>query len=274
VLHYSYLFLTRLGEALFAYIRPTPAQRFFNFGLGKPIREFIFGALAKVINAQLQLDRLGLLPDAPFETIARTSMSLATYGFVEASTTGELKVERGARVTSMSAGQVSLSNGKTLPADLVICGTGWSHSLPSFLPSNLSSTLLDENGDWLLYRHILPPDIPRLAFVGFAVSQFHPLTAEVSALWLAAHIESTPDLPLMRLPSPEEQRKLAQAEAKWFRARTDGKHANATSVLPFSMSNIDDMLDDMKVHIGWWSRLKEWLLPIDPDACKPKLTQY
>jgi dimethylaniline monooxygenase (N-oxide forming) len=267
-LHYSYLFLTRMGEALFPYIRPSPAQRFLSFGFGKPIRALLLGGLTKVIRTQLQLDRLGLLPRTPFETIARSDISLATPDFVEAATTGKLAIERGASITSMSEGWVVLSNRKVLPANVIICGTGWSHSIPSFLPSDLKSTLLDENGDWMLYRHVLPPGVPRLAFAGFASSLFCPLTSEVTALWLAAHLESSPDLPLLRLPPPDEQKSLAQEQARWLRARTAGKHANATSITPFSMSHIDELLDDMDVRIGWWPRLREWLLPVDPTACK------
>jgi dimethylaniline monooxygenase (N-oxide forming) len=221
-----------------------------------------------VTTVQLKLVGQNLLPTKPFETIARANISLATPGFVGAVAEEKIIVERGSEITSMAAGEVLLSSGKTLPADVIICGTGWSQSMPSFLPEHLTSTLLDENDDWVLYRHTLPIGIPRLAFAGFNSSLFCPLTAEISALWLAAHLESTAEAPLLSIPAPDEQERLAHEETAWMRQRTDGHHARATNIVPFSMSNIDEMLNDLDVSIGTWNWLKEWFLPVNPSACK------
>lgn len=50
--------------------------------------------------------------------------------------------------------------------------------------------------------------------------------------------------------------------------RTDGKHAHGTNLVPFSLSNIDDMLGDLRLKLGWFAYLREWLLPVDPTAYK------
>jgi dimethylaniline monooxygenase (N-oxide forming) len=228
-----------------------------------------------VTTVQLKLVGQNLLPTKPFETIARATISLATPGFVDAVADKKITVERGSEITSMAAGWVLLSSDKshkTLPANVIICGTGWSQSMPSFLPEHLTSTLLDENDDWVLYRHTLPIGVPRLAFAGFNSSLFCPLTAEISALWLAAHLDSTAEAPLLTLPPSDEQKRLAHEETAWMRQRTGGHHARATNIVPFSMSNIDEMLNDLHVSIGTWNWLREWILPVNPSACKSQLS--
>lgn len=84
-------------------------------------------------------------------------------------------------------------------------------------------------------------------------------------LWHAAHLaEQRP----FSLPTEEEQRRLTEQEAHWLEQRSNGKHTKATSIVPFSMSFIDEHLGDLGVGIGWWDYFKEWILPINPSACE------
>lgn len=68
----------------------------------------------------------------------------------------------------------------------------------------------------------------------------------------------------MSLPSPEEQKRSAIAELAWMQERTGGKHSRGTNLVPFSLHNIDDMLTDLGIGIGWWPTLQQWLLPVNP----------
>jgi hypothetical protein len=232
--------------------------------IGSPLRRFLFSSLGAITSIQLGLGRLSMVPDTPFETIARSTISLATPGLYQAISNGEIAVRRG-MLLSVSPGSVSLSDATTLPADVIVCGTGWRHDLPSFLPADLIPLLTDSSGNWTLYRHILPVKLPNLSFIGFASSLFCPLTAEISALWLAAYL--TGGL-LAPFPSEEEQRRQAEDEARWLGERTNGCHAKGTSIVPFSMSFVDELLEDLGVGIGWWDYLREWVLPVDPAACE------
>ena len=89
--------------------------------------------------------------------------------------------------------------------------------------------------------------------------RFCPTSFEVAALWSIAVIEET-----LKLPPPEEQRANAKAELAWMRERTGGKHSHGTNLVPFSLHNIDDMLKDLNIGIGWWPTLQQWLLPVNP----------
>jgi len=125
---------------------------------------------------------------------------------------------------------------------------------------------VDEKGQWILYRHILPVGVPNLSFNGFNSSLFCPLTADITSLWIAAQLESTSGTPLLKLPPPEAQLRDAKETAAWLKNRAHGKHSSGATIIPFSLSNIDEMLVDLDVSISIWARLREWILPVDPQA--------
>ena len=80
-----------------------------------------------------------------------------------------------------------LDDGTRLPADLVVCATGFTQGVP-FLPADVAGRLLDERGNFLLYRQIRPVDVPGLYFNGYNSSFFSPLNAEMAAVWIAADL--------------------------------------------------------------------------------------
>lgn len=68
------------------------------------------------------------------------------------------------------------------------------------------------------------------------------------------------------LPSTAEQQAHADHTLAWMEERAQGKHAHGTNLVPFSLSNIDEMMDDLGLSIGWLATIKQWLLPVDPTA--------
>ena len=54
----------------------------------------------------------------------------------------------------------------------------------------------------------------------------------------------------------------------WMEKRTGGKHARGTNVIPFSMHQIDETLDEAGVNISSAAQTIQWLLPIDPSVYK------
>jgi hypothetical protein len=56
-------------------------------------------------------------------------------------------------------------------------------------------------------------------------------------------------------------------------ARTDGKHSKGTNIIPFSVHHIDELLGDLKLPLGAFTRFKQWLTPIDPGDFKGVTTK-
>jgi dimethylaniline monooxygenase (N-oxide forming) len=257
VLNFKFLLLTRMGEALFEYLDLKGFERFLH-GPGKGVRDAMLGSVEAVVSRQLKLRELGLHPERPLESIARSTVSLASDGFFEQVASAKLRVLQSVEIERLSAGTVHLSDGTTLSADLVVCGTGFQQHVP-FLSDELQRRVTDAQGNFQLYRSMLPLDAPRLAFNGYNSSFFSQLNCEVGALWLVQHLLGDLTLPERAAQQREVERRLA-----WMEWRTEGKHAKGTNIIPFSLHHIDELLADMKLPLALGTRLKQWLLPVDP----------
>ncbi|MEQ8800888.1 flavin-containing monooxygenase [Haliea sp.] len=257
VLNFKHLFLTRLSEALFRYIRLRGFERFLH-GIGNPLRRAMLGSMEWVIERQLHLRRLDLHPNKPLESIARSTVSLVTDGFYEKIESGEIGIRKNVEISRLEPGKAILDSGETLPADMVICGTGWRQVCP-FLDKAVMQKVTDEKGNFRLYRSILPIGVPRLAFNGYNSSFFSQLNCEIAALWLADYLEGGIELPSLEVQNDYADRKLA-----WMEARTDGKHSKGTNIIPFSIHHIDELLDDMNMNLAVSTRIKQWLSALDP----------
>ncbi len=263
VLNYKYLFLTRMGEALFPYITLRGVEKFLH-GAGRPVRNSMLGSVQAVITRQLGLKKLGTLPRGSFERIARSTVSLVTDGFFDLVAKGRIAIKRDTAIAQLlvEGGRryALLKSGEKIAADIVICGTGWRQEVP-FLDPALQDRLLDGRGNFRLYRCILPTGVANLAFNGYNSSFFSPLSAEMGALWIAAHLAGGLNLP----PAPA-QTEATDRRLRWMEERTEGKHARGTNIIPFSMHQIDELLSDMGLSIGPVQRFMEWQLPVKPAA--------
>jgi cation diffusion facilitator CzcD-associated flavoprotein CzcO len=263
VLNYKFLLLTRMGEALFPYIRLKGFEAFLH-GPGKFVRNQLVGGVQALTTAQLGLKKLGLVPRGDFERIARSTVSLVTEGFYEGVKEGKIVVKRDSEIRELvvDGGRTfaSLSSGEKIPADIVICGTGWTQDVP-FLDATVKVDLFDARGNFRLYRCILPAKVRNLAFNGYNSSFFSPLSAEMGALWIAAWLAGD-----LKLPPVEQQVAQTDERLAWMERRTEGKHARGTNIIPFSMHQIDELLEDLRLPISAFQRFVEWQVPVRPAA--------
>ncbi|MSQ66376.1 MAG: NAD(P)/FAD-dependent oxidoreductase, partial [Limnohabitans sp.] len=232
VLNYKYLLLTRMGEGLFKYITLSGFEKFLH-RVGKPMRNSMSSQVQWVVTTQCKLKQLDLLPAQPFETIARSTVSLVTDGFFESVAAKKITVNKKTHITGLSAGSsgrfAELSDGEKVPADMVVCGTGWQQTVP-FLSASLMSRITDNDGNFRLYRSMTPVAVPRLAFNGYNSSFFSQLNREIGALWLVDLIHGG-----LKLPSDQVQNQTITDRLAWMYERTDGKHSKGTNIIPFSL---------------------------------------
>ncbi|MGC6330265.1 flavin-containing monooxygenase [Rhizorhabdus sp. FW153] len=254
-LNFKHLFLNRLGEGLFRYIEVKGFERFLH-GPGKPIRNAMMNSVQGVIARQLRLKEIGLEPDGKLETIARSTVSLVTDGFYEAIGDGRIAFHRG-EIAELSPGQARLSDGRTIPADVIICGTGW-HQRCDFLDREVLSKVTDDRGNFRLYRSMLPLGVPGLAFNGYNSSFFSQLNAEVSALWIANMLVGG-----LTLPPEQEQRRYIDSRLAWMEQRTNGKHSKGTNIIPFSVHHMDELLAEIDLRLPLLTRIRQWFVSID-----------
>jgi hypothetical protein len=200
-------------------------------------------------------------PGVSLETIATSSISLVTEGFYENIVNGKIQFKKTSieRLEIIDGKKIAhLSTGEKLNADIIICGTGWIQSVP-FLNESLQRRITNEEGDFRLYRNIVPVEVPRLAFVGYNSSFFSQLNCEVAGMWLADLLGGQ-----LQLPSRDAQNEQITEKLAWMKSRTGGKHAKGTNIVPFSIHQMDELLLDMGLPLSTMTRFKQWFQPVDP----------
>jgi len=262
-LNFKMLLLTRMGEALFRYLHLRGFEKFLH-GPGNGLRRRMINSIGSVSVRQFGLAKLDLVPAGQMEDIVRGAIGLATEGFFEAVASGSITVRRDRTITRLlardGAPYAELSDGATLPADLVVCATGFTQGVP-FLPEDVERRLLDERGNFMLYRQILPIDVPGLYFNGYNSSFFSPLNAEMAALWIAGDLASA-----VPLPEPAALRQAVVDQLAFMDLATDTHHCRGTKIIPFSMHNVDEVLGDLGITVNVMVRASHWLNPINPAA--------
>ena len=271
--NFKMLLLTRMGEALFRYRVLRGVEKFLH-GPGKGLRGNMINSIGSVSVKQFGLATLDLVPAGQMEDIVRGAIGLATEGFFEGVADGSITVHRDRTIGRLYAADGSpyaeLSDGSALPADLVVCSTGFTQGVP-FLPADVQRRLLDERGNFLLYRQIKPVDVPGLYFNGYNSSFFSPLNAEMAAVWIAADLAGA-----VPLPDPAAVRQAITEQLAFMDDATDGHHCRGTKIIPFSMHNVDEVLGDLDLNISPGVRASHWINPINPAAYRritPTLVQ-
>jgi hypothetical protein len=263
VLNFKMLLLTRMGEALFRYLHLRGMEKFLH-GPGNGARRRLLNGLGSVSVRQFKLRELGLVPPGQMEDIVKGAIGLATEGFFEGVAEGRIDVRRDCTITRLGEQDgrpvAELSDGTTLPADLVVCATGFTQGVP-FLDETVRGRLFDTRGNFLLYRQILPLGVPGLYFNGYNSSFFSPLNAEMAALWIAADLVGA-----VARPDPEAVRSAVFTQLVFMDEATRGHHCRGGKIIPFSLHNVDEVLDDVGLNIPARVRASHWLNPVDPTA--------
>jgi hypothetical protein len=223
----------------------------------------MLSSVESVIAKQLKLRELDLHPGKPLETIARSTVSLVTDGFYQKIHAGAITLVKGVEIRSLAPGSATLSNGDVVPADVIVCGTGWDQRAP-FLDAETLHWVTDARGNFRLYRSMIPTHVERLAFNGYNSSFFSQLNAEVSALWLVELLAGR-----TTLPPPAERDRHIDERLAWMESRTDGKHSKGTNIIPFSVHHMDELLEEIDLRLPLLTRLKHWLTAINARDYAP-----
>lgn len=270
-LNFKFLLLTRMGEALFRYIHLRGFDKFLH-GPGNPVRRNMINSIGSVSKRQFNLERLGLVPAGTMEGIVKGAIGLATEGFFEGVADGSIVVHRDTTIARLlvkdGRPHAELADGTLLPASLIVCATGFTQGVP-FLDGGVQERLLDERSNFMLYRQILPLDVPGLYFNGYNSSFFSPLNAEMAAVWIAAHLAGA-----VPLPAPDRMRQAVVDQLAFMDTATNRHHCRGTKIIPFSLHNVDEVLDDLGLNISKRVRASHWLNPVNPAAYRavtPKL---
>jgi len=180
-----------------------------------------------------------VLPDHRLVGDLRSALALAPPDYYAHIAKGTIHPHR-AELASLSGNAVELSTGASIPADLVVLSLG---SLPPrfpFFDSPLRQLLETENDGVQLYRHVIHPQIPGLAFAGFNHGFMHVPATEVGALWVAALWQGK-----LHLPPAAEMADAIEHVRAWKRQHIHFEASRSCAVSTRFQQYIDIMLADI-----------------------------
>ncbi len=260
------LVLTRTGEQILWTPRRDSLLVRAGLRVLNPLRSWALRRISRTIATQLDLHRRGLMPERELQNFS----DVATRGFYDALDRGVIDLRTGCQVSRLMTIDdrpcVELSDGTTLPCDVLLAATGYDQDL-TLLGSAVRERLLNDRGELCLYRHTFPAGVARLAFIGWHNSYHSPISAQTQAMWVAAALDG--DFPLPT--SSERDRYTSVYRLQHQNAERLGEplffHAGG------SLPDIDVWVEQAGLRLprGVW--LRELVHPIDPGRYRDLLTQ-
>jgi cation diffusion facilitator CzcD-associated flavoprotein CzcO len=251
----KYIILSRFGEALIKPEQHNFTERLiYKTGLAKTM----LAGMEKYISRQQKLKETGLHPTASIKDQAFGEVTLETPRFFERVHQGRI-IAKQTELASLQGKQITLTNGEQLECDMIVFATGFRQTIP-FLPGHFIKNLIDGQGNYHLYRHILPIGVPALAFVGYNTSIQSPISAEFGALWLCEYLKGR-----VTVPPQQQMREATEAFLKWrSQFRLKGS-SSGLSTMPGTIHHVDMLLKDMRAPMPFFSLIPDWLLTINPS---------
>ncbi len=255
---YKDLLLTRFSE-IWLFHRKQQGMEKLLHQFGKPLVWAFWRINEMIVRSHFQLARCGMLPDVPMNKTLSCTANLAPDGFYEYIQTGKIQTNKTGVARFTSSG-VELTNGKSLEADIVIFGTGFTQNI-SFLEEKYRDIVRDEAGNFHLYRTMIHPDIPNLGFIGYNSSMFSPFTSEVASWWMLEYIEGN-----LALPQSGEIYQEINTDFRWNQRNLPADLPVGICVSPYNFRHLEDLLQDIGLISSKSKPIQGIMECIDPLA--------
>lgn len=213
------------------------------------LRRFLNERLPGLVDAYWKMSErsvgrhLGLLdgklrPDLPLRRSVGTCFGLAPSDDFRALRSGRMGLHKG-RIAALTASGLTLADGTDVPAQTIVCATGFVQECAFLAPAHRAA-LFDADGIPQLYRLLVCPGIPDLAFNGYNGGGASQLTAEIGARWIAEMLAGRLTLPDTAQMQAGIARDLAQR-----RAVVDAPRGYGFYAAPFMFTYLDQLMADM-----------------------------
>ncbi|KIG18442.1 Cyclohexanone monooxygenase [Enhygromyxa salina] len=252
VLHYTFALFTRISSVMVpCWAHPTAAERFLHSSLAGLVPGF-WAMVGAVVQLQYRAAALGhgaaararirqLMPTHSLVADMRSAAALAPQGYFGAVARAEITPHRGVLSRFVENGIV-LTNGTELPCELVVLCLGSGSPVFPFMPARYRELLEAEPDGVQLYRHLIHPRIPRLAFAGYNHGFMHVPAAEVGALWISATIRGE-----LELPSVEQMEAAIEHVRAYKRAHVNFEPSRSCAVNTRFQQYLDILLAELGV---------------------------
>lgn len=268
ILPFKWGMLNRLTSTIVPlHLHPSRVERHVN-GIGKPLVWFYWRLVEALVYFQCRLGsrfgtRESLFPSEPVEVDSfGEALMLTPPDFYQSVRRRRITTHR-TEIANYTANGVALKNGKQLDVDVMVLGTGWRCDY-GFLPQSTRDAIGLADDGLYLYRQILHPKAPNLAFIGNATTISSLLTYFLQARWLTDLIAGHHKL-------PDSQSMLDEIEGMktWKRKWMPFSHARGARLMLHMQHYHDELLSDIGANplrkTGVFAPLKELLAPYEPS---------
>lgn len=250
--HFTYALFTRFGNVMMtSWAQPTAIEHFLHNKLSFVISGF-WDLIQSIVKFQLERhgrgkdqatkDRLkSLIPEHKILMDFRSSGALGPENYYPLVADGKIQPYR-SEIECFSHDSVQLKNGMVIPCDMVVLSTGYLTPSFPFLPDKYRIFLEVEKDGPQLYRHLIHPRIPRLAFAGFNHGYMHVPSVEIGTQWLCATLRGE-----LELPPVEEMERSIEHIRTWKRENIKFENARSCAVSTRFQQYIDIMLKELDV---------------------------
>lgn len=249
--HYTKLLFNRFGSVMMtSWAHPTAAERFLH-RRSAFVRSFWSG-LQSLFTMQARRQGRGtgsegkarlatVLPSHPFLPDLRSAAALAPTDYYRHVAHGTI-IPHHSEMKGLTKDGLELADGSVLPADIVVLSVGSYAPVFPFLAPEVRALLENENDGPQLYRHVVHPSLPSLAFAGYNHGFMHVPSAEIGALWLVALWQGK-----LELPSQAEMEDAVEHVRSWKRANIHFEPSRSCAVNTRFQQYLDIMLTDLGV---------------------------
>ncbi|UWQ96240.1 NAD(P)/FAD-dependent oxidoreductase [Rhodobacteraceae bacterium M385] len=206
----------------------------------KPLVWANFRGLETLLKAQLGLKKYNMVPKTPIEKDVSCSVPIVTPGLFENLKSGKIKPIQGTYV-KYDGKDIVMTTADRVQADVSILAVGWKLGVP-YLPETEKAKLIEDDGQYRVYRLAVNPDLPDMGFVGFNSSFCTVLSAEMIANWLVRYMDGQ----LVNMPSQQDMNDNIEMMLDWKRnERPAAKIYGGLCSAPFHFKHFDELLADM-----------------------------
>ena len=250
--HFTYALFTRFGNIMMtSWAQPTAMERFLHNRLPFVISSF-WDLIQSIVLFQLRRNGKGkdstanerlnvLIPAHKILMDFRSSGALGPENYYPFVAEGKIFPYH-SEIECFSYDSVQLKNGRVIPCDVVVLSVGYLTPTFPYLPEKYRSLLEVEKDGAQLYRHLVHPRIPRLAFAGFNHGYMHVPSVEIGTQWLCAYWRGE-----LELPSVEEMEKCIEKIRNWKRENIKFENARSSAVSTRFQQYIDILLKELDV---------------------------
>lgn len=200
-----------------------------------------FRGLETMLKLQLGLKKHNMVPKVPIEKDVSCSVPIVTPGLFDCLNAGKIKPVIGTFDSYQDGRKLKLSTGEVIDCDVAILAVGWKLGVP-YLPEKYQQKLIEDDGQYRVYRLSTNPDLPDMGFVGFNSSFCTVLSAEMIANWLVRFADGQ----LQNQPSDVQMNKNIELMLNWKRnERPAAKIYGGLCSAPFHFKHFDELLADM-----------------------------